>query len=354
MAVIGRGAQSRPPVRFEEIRFEENLEDFEGDETFEESRRRIPTRYYPDESETIVSKNESPDLPFRYSINPYRGCAHGCSYCYARPTHEYLGLDAGLDFESKILVKQQAPELFRKHLARSNWRSEPIVFSGVTDCYQPAERQFQLTRRCIEVALEARQPISIVTKNALVVRDLDLLKELAVRNLVHVAISMTSCDQALTRKMEPRTSSPSAKLEAIRQLSENKVPVQVMFAPVIPGLNDHEMAAILSAAKKAGAVSAEYLLLRLPLTVLPVFQQWLRGTFPHRYRRVIHAIESVRAGKLNDAEFGRRMRGQGERADQIQKAFHLFRDRMQLGKSLPPLSVDQFRRPGNSGQQFLF
>lgn len=354
MSPVGRGAQSRPPNRFESIELEDDLEYLEHDEDAREQRQRLPTRYYPDQSQTIISKNESPDIPFRYSVNPYRGCAHGCSYCYARPTHEYLGFDAGLDFETKVMVKLEAAELFRKHLAKPKWCPEPIAFSGVTDCYQPAEKHFRLTRGCLEVALEARQPVLIVTKNALVVRDLDLLSEMASRNLVHVAISITSLDQSLTRKMEPRTSSPQARLDAVKQLGDAGVSVQVMVAPIIPGLNDHELADVLAAARRAGAVSAGYVMLRLPLSVLPVFQQWLQGAFPDRFERVMHAVASVRSGQMNDATFGRRMRGEGERAAQIQNLFNVVRSQLGLDRALPILSVEQFRRPANDGQRRLF
>jgi DNA repair photolyase len=349
--VTGRGAQCRPPNRFAQQHVESDLEQWDPDEPLP----AVPTQYLPDQSQSVVSENESPDVGFRYSINPYRGCSHGCSYCYARPTHEYLGLDAGLDFETKILVKHRAPELFRNWLAREAWRPEPIIFSGVTDCYQPAERDFQLTRQCLEVALEARQPVSVITKNALVTRDLELLRAMAERRLVQVAVSITSLDQALTRVMEPRTSCPAARLSAIKRLSEAGVPTQVMIAPVIPSLNDHEIPAILQQAHDHGAKAAGWVLLRLPLTVRPVFLDWLVKQRPAQADRVMASIREVRGGRWNDAQFGLRHRGAGPRAEQIRALFQLFAQRLQLDRSLPALNVADFQRPvPASGQRWLF
>src|SRR5579863_9050076 len=261
------GSMIDPPNRFERINRERDFEHLEWDLEYIAGVEKRPIEYLPDASKSIVSKNESPDVPFRFSVNPYRGCAHGCSYCYARNTHEYLGFNAGLDFETRIVVKHDAAELLAEFLARDSWNPEPITFSGVTDCYQPAEREFRLTRRCLEVVVECRQPVGIITKNALVVRDVDLLGRLASSNLVHVFLSITTLDSKLARTMEPRTSVPAARLRAVKELADAGVPVGVMFAPVIPGLNDSEMAAVLEAAKSAGAKSAGYVFLRLPLTV---------------------------------------------------------------------------------------
>ncbi|MFG0336301.1 MAG: PA0069 family radical SAM protein, partial [Maioricimonas sp. JB049] len=289
------------------------------------------------------------------SLNPYRGCQHGCSYCYARPSHEYLGLNAGLDFESKIFVKRRAPQLFRDWLSREKWEPELIAFSGITDCYQPAEREFRLTRGCLEVARDARQPIGIVTKNALVCRDLDLLQPMAEQNVVHVSISVTTLEAELARVMEPQTSTPAARLRAIRELSEAGIPVAVMVAPVIPGLNDHEIPAILEAAADAGAGAASYVLLRLPLTVRPVFLDWLERTQPSRYERVVSRIESTRGGKLNSAEFGKRMRGEGLIAEQIRQTFQVFSRRRGLTRRQRNLETSRFVRPQpSSGQLRLF
>jgi DNA repair photolyase len=351
---VGRGAQSRPANRFEQIVNEpDEAELWQG--TDELLARRIPTQYLPDESQTIVTQNDSPDVSFRYSVNPYRGCAHGCSYCYARPTHEYLGLDAGLDFETKILVKHQAPRLFRQWLMRPKWVPEPIMFSGVTDCYQPIEREYQLTRGCLAVAWEARQPISMVTKNALVQRDLDLLSNLAARRLVHVAVSITTLRQELSRVMEPRTSSPASRLATVRALSEAGVPTQVMIAPVIPGLNDHEIPAILEAARDHGASQAGYTLLRLPLTVRPVFERWLEAAVPLQADRVRQRIQSVRSGKMNDSQFGSRLRGTGPLAEQIAMTFRVFRARYGLSEPTPELDTTAFEHPRpTEGQLRLF
>jgi DNA repair photolyase len=318
--------------------------------------QRVRTEYYFDDAKSIISENNSPDIPFRYSLNPYRGCSHGCSYCYARPTHEYYDLSAGLDFETKIYVKQRAPELFRDWLARPEWKPESITISGVTDCYQTAEKQFELTRRCLAVALEARQPVALVTKNALVTRDTDLLADMAARNIVSVAISVTSLDQSLTRVMEPRTSSPAAKLRAIEQLAEAGIPVHVLVAPVIPGLTDSQIPGILAAVKKAGARSASYILLRLPLTVKPVFLEWLERTHPLQKEKVESWIRSTRGGELYESGYGVRMRGRGEIAEQIEQTFRVFARRHGLDRrDDKPLDASQFRHPTpTSGQKWLF
>lgn len=352
-AAKGRGAGGNPANRFERLRLEADFEHLDPAEPL--APRTVPTEYFADDSRSIVSENDSPDIPFRYSLNPYRGCAHGCSYCYARPTHEYLGMSAGLDFEAKILVKERAPQLFRDFLARDAWQPEPIVMSGVTDCYQPAERQFRITRQCLEVALEARQPIGIITKNALVTRDLDLLSELASRQLVRVSISITTLDQALTRTLEPRSSSPAARLKAVAELSAAGVPTGVMVAPLIPGLNEAEAAAILRAASEHGASFANYVLLRLPLTVRPIFLEWLERTHPLKRARVEGLLRATHDGQLNSSEFGNRMRGTGEIAQQIRQSFAVFARQFGLDRHLPPLDVSQFLPPrSSSGQLRMF
>lgn len=349
------GSLIDPPNRFEATRREGDFEQLEWDQEYLQGLTARPVEYLTDSSRSIVSQNDSPDVPFRYSLNPYRGCQHGCAYCYARPTHEYLGFSAGLDFETKIVVKHDAPELLREFLARPSWQPEVIVFSGVTDCYQPAERQFRLTRRCLEVALECRQPIGIVTKNALVVRDLDLLRPMAEQRLVHVNLSVTTLDADLAREMEPRTSVPAARLRAVRMLAEAGVPTRVLVAPVIPGLNDTEIPAILSAAAAAGAGDAGYVLLRLPLSVEPVFLEWLSRTQPLRAQRVLQHIRHTRGGKLSDSQWGRRMVGQGQIAEQIKKLFRVFARKHGLIGPLPPLNASQFRPPTpGSGQLRLF
>lgn len=349
------GSNLDPPNRFESIQREADWEHLEWDQEHLRSLSHRKIEYIDDTSKTIISENKSPDIPFRYSLNPYRGCIHACSYCYARPGHEYLGFNAGLDFETKIVVKKDAPKLFREFLSRPSWQPEPITFSGVTDCYQPAERKFQLTRSCLEVALECRQPISIVTKNALVVRDLDLLSQLAADNLVHVYLSITSLDPELAREMEPRTSIPSARLRAVQMLTEAGVPVGVMTAPIIPGLNESEIPSLLEAAKAAGAITANYILLRLPLTVEPVFIEWLQRVRPNHADKVIGRIRDARGGKLNGSAWGERMTGRGLIADQIRNLFRVFRHRYSLDQKMPPYNCDLFRPPKpNQGQLRLF
>ena len=351
----GRGAAINPPNRFERIHVEDDFEHLEHDHEYLESLRTVRTEYFIDTSKSIVSENDSPDVPFRYSVNPYRGCAHGCAYCYARPTHEYLGLSAGRDFETKVFVKERAPELFRDWLARDKWEPELIVFSGVTDCYQPAERRFRLTRGCLDVALEARQPIAIITKNALVTRDIDILKEMSSWNLVNVGVSITTLDKSLATVMEPRTSTPRARLRAIRELHEAGIPTHVMVAPIIPGLNDSEIASILKEAKEAGADSAGYVLLRLPLSVRPVFLEWLERTQPTRSERVMSRIRATRHGNLSDSQFGQRMRGTGEIAQQIAQIMKVFSRKYGLDKKSISLETKHFRRPTpTSGQLRLF
>jgi len=347
------GSNINPPNRFESTYVEPDLEQLEWDDEYLSQPRKI--EYLDDHSKSIVTENDSPDLNFRYSVNPYRGCAHGCSYCYARPFHEYLGYNAGLDFETKIMVKRDAPQLFRDFLSRSDWEPQLIAFSGITDCYQPAEREFQLTRQCLEVASEANQPVGIVTKNALVVRDQDLLQSMARRSLINVSVSITTLDPVLAREMEPRTSIPAARLRAIRELAQAGVPTKVMVSPIIPGLNDHEIPEILKAAKEAGAMSASYIMLRLPLTVKPVFQEWLERTQPDRKERVLTRIRQTRDGKLNSAQFGTRIRGTGEIAEQIGNLFQVFARKHGLDKRLPAFDFTRFRPPTTgTGQQWLF
>lgn len=345
------GSKLDPPNRFETIRREPDLEHVEGDDEYLHARENRRIEYLFDDSKSVVSENDSPDIPFRYSLNPYRGCAHGCAYCYARNSHEYLGFNAGLDFETKIVVKREAPRLFREFLARPVWRPETITVSGITDCYQPAEREFQLTRQCLAVAEACRQPIGIITKNALVVRDLDLLRPMAERNLARVFLSITSLDPELARTMEPRTSSPAARLRAVKALADAGVSVGVMIAPVIPGLNDSEIPEILADAKDAGAATAGYILLRLPLTVEPVFREWLERTHPEQRARIEGRIRQTRGGKLYRSAWGERMRGTGEIADQIGNLFRVFAEKHDLNRRPLPLDTTQFERPERNPRQ---
>lgn len=352
--VRGRGAGIQPANPYQPLEVVDDLEHVADDAEYLEQRARPTTVYLDDLSQSIVTRNDSPDIGFNYSVNPYRGCAHGCSYCYARPTHEYLGFSAGIDFETKVLVKRNAPELLRKWLARPRWRPEPICFSGVTDCYQPVERKLRLTRRCLEVSAQCRQPITIVTKNHLVTRDLDVLTELAAYGAVAVAVSVTTLDQRLTRVMEPRTSSPEARLRAMEQLAAAGIPTRVMIAPVIPGLNDSEIPAILRAARDAGATSAGYVLLRLPTTVSDVFLDWLATHRPHGASKVESFVRSTRAGKIYQAQFGERQRGVGTFAEAIAQSFKVFRRQYGLDTPQAPLNCGDFCPPAIDGQMRLF
>jgi DNA repair photolyase len=273
------------------------------------------------------------------------GALFGCSYCYARPTHEYLGFSAGLDFESRIMVKENAPELLRRELSSKKWKPQLLAMSGVTDCYQPVERRLQLTRRCLAVLAEFRNPVCIITKNFLVTRDIDLLSELAAHNGVMVHLSINSLDADLARRLEPRAASPRQRLAAVEALATAGVPVGVLVAPVIPALNDHEMPAVLAAAKSAGAGWAGTEVLRLPLTVAPVFQEWIERNFPEKKDKVLGRIRAIRGGKLNDARFDSRMRGEGIFADQISQMFHVACRKAGLRKDGPELSTTAFRRP---------
>src|SRR6266566_1202523 len=316
MDIRGRGAVSNPHNRFEKTSYQTS----EWDEPEDPSARTV---FLKDETRTIINYNDSPDVGFEASINPYRGCEHGCIYCYARPTHEYLGLSAGLDFETKILVKEDAPQLLRRELASSRWQPQVLGMSGVTDCYQPIERRLQLTRRCLEVLCEFRNPVAVITKNGLVTRDIDLLGDLARDNAAAVFVSLTSLDPELTQVMEPRTTRPAGRLAAIETLSKAGIPTGVLLAPSIPGLNDHEIPALLQAAADAGARCAGHVVLRLPYAVKTLFEQWLTQHFPEKKAKVLSRIRSLRGGKLNDSRFGTRMSGEGNIAEAIQRLFTL-------------------------------
>jgi DNA repair photolyase len=306
-----------------------------------------------DGTRTIIARNDSPDVGFGASINPYRGCEHGCVYCYARPTHEYLGFSAGLDFETKIMVKEDAPELLRAELSSPRWQPEVLGISGVTDPYQPIERKLQLTRRCLEVLAEFRNPCGIVTKNRLITRDIDILSELTRFNAAAVHVSLPTLDVPLNRVMEPRTSLPAQRLAAIEALADAGIPVGVLVAPVIPGLTDHEIPSVLDAAAKAGARFAGYTMLRLPYAVAPLFEEWLGQHFPERKDKVLNRIRDVRGGRLNKSEFGERMCGEGPFAEQIGALFAIAARKAGIGRS-PVLSTAAFRRPPRDGQLTLF
>lgn len=350
----GRGSSLNLHNRFETIRVEADFQHLDEEDQLAALSRKITTQFFTDDSGSVVSENKSEDVDFKYSLNPYRGCVHGCSYCYARPTHEFLGLNAGIDFESQIFVKPKAPQLFRKWLSRPKWKSnlDTVMLSGVTDCYQPCERKFELTRRCLEVALEFRQPMRITTKNALIKRDLDLLSELAKQNLIQVTMSLASLDQSLIRVMEPRSSSPAARLNAIEKLAAIGVPVKTLVAPLIPGINENEIPAILEAVSGAGAQYAGYTVLRLPTSVEPVFFDWVERNFPDRIDKIKSRLMSLGGGKIYDATIGKRMKGQGIWAEQLGGLFATYCNKLQLKRGIPLLEKKLFRVPTDeSGHQ---
>ena len=336
-----RGAGFDPPNRFTHAHRELDPEVMDLDPAEEP----LPaTQFLDDHSQTALNRNDSPDIGFTWSLNPYRGCEHGCAYCYARPTHEYLGFSAGLDFESRIVVKHRAPELLRRELSAPSWKPDTVALSGVTDCYQPVERKLRLTRRCLEVFAEFRNPVGIVTKNALVARDADVLGELARHRATVVMISLTTLDPTLRARLEPRTSPPAARLAAIRTLARAGIPVGVMVAPVIPAVNDHEIPRLLAAAAEAGARFAAKVVLRLPLAVAPLFEDWLERHVPDRREKVLNQIRELRGGALNDARFGSRMRGEGPRAEQLSQLFAVACRKAGLETRFPELSTASFRR----------
>ena len=350
--IRGRGAQHNPVNRFERL----YLEDFKTDELdyfFEgEEERKIPTQYFNDTSRSVIAKNDSYDVGFEYSFNPYRGCEHGCIYCYARPTHEYLGFSSGTDFESKIMIKKDAARLLETEFNKKSYRPEFIMFSGNTDCYQPAERKLKITREALKVCLKYRNPVSIITKNDMILRDADILEELAKLNLVSVSISITTLDKDLARRMEPRTSSPERRFFAINELAGRNIPVGVNVAPVIPGLNDEEIPSILKEASAMGAVFASHIMLRLPYAVKDLFLQWVKREFPDRESKIVNKIREMRDGKLNDYEFGTRFKGKGELADTIHSLFDLSCRKYGLNREKIVLRKDLFKKVVNQIEMF--
>ena len=309
----------------------------------DKEKPRRETQFYRDLTKTIIARNDSPDVGFETSVNPYRGCEHGCIYCFARPTHEYLGMSAGLDFESKIMVKTDAPRLLEAELSSPKWKPQVVVMSGVTDPYQPIERKLRITRGCLEVLAKFRNPVAIITKNRLVTRDIDLLGELANHNASAVNVSVTSLDPNLQRVLEPRTSSPSARLEAVAALHAAGIPVGVMVAPIIPGLTDHEVPGIVEACAKAGAQFAGYTIVRLPWAIAPLFEHWLDEHFPEKKQKVLERIRHIRGGKMNDPRWGLRTKGEGIFAEQIRSMFQVACRRYGIGAH-SELSTAAFRR----------
>jgi DNA repair photolyase len=351
----GRGASFNPKVRFESTQ----LDPFDdGWGSLAEVRAEAPapaTEVRADASRSVIVRNASPDIPFEQSINPYRGCEHGCIYCYARPSHAYLGLSPGLDFETKIYAKLDAGPLLERELARPGYRCQPIALGSNTDPYQPQERKLGITRAILEVLARCQHPVTIVTKSAAVSRDLDLLAPMAADGLAGVAVSITTLDSALARTLEPRAAAPHRRLEALRAVSAAGVPTTVLVAPIIPGLNDHELEGVLEAAATAGATHAGYVLLRLPHELRELFTAWLKTHAPLRAQHVLTLIRQCRGGRLNDPKFGSRMRGEGAYAELIGRRFALAKRRYGLERARPPLRTDLFQPPvAEHGQLRLF
>lgn len=348
LPIRGRGARSNASGRFES----QTAEAFDDGWTPDDAApARFSTTATPEQARVIISRNDSPDIGFSASINPYRGCEHGCIYCYARPAHAYMGLSPGLDFESKLFFKPQAASLLEAELRNPRYKPERIHIGGNTDPYQPEERKQRITRGLIEVLVRFRHPFSVITKSALILRDLDLLAPAADLGLVRVAISVTSLDRKLARSMEPRAATPEKRIEAIRRLTAAGVPVTVMFAPAIPGLNDHEMEAVLERAAEAGATGAGYVALRLPLEIKDLFREWLESDHPDRARRVMSLVRQMRGGKDYDAQWGSRMRGVGPIADLMSARFKAARRRHGLEAPRLPTDMSCFQVPPRAGDQ---
>ncbi|QYA01119.1 PA0069 family radical SAM protein [Rhizobium sp. B21/90] len=343
----GRGAGLNPGGRFEPSSRESVDDGWQSLEDLPPFRTEVQI----EKARTAITRNTSPDIPFDRSINPYRGCEHGCIYCFARPTHAYMGLSAGLDFEAKLFAKPDAPKLLERELAKPGYEPKVIAIGTNTDPYQPIEKEWRIMRQILEVLNRANHPVSIVTKSAMVLRDLDILGELAAKNLVRVSLSVTTLDRKLARTMEPRASTPARRLEAVRMLSAAGIPTSVMVAPMIPALNDHELEKILDSAKAAGAQEAGYVMLRLPLEVSPLFRDWLLQNYPDRYRHVMSLVREMRGGKDYDADFGKRMKGAGPYAWQISRRFEMATKRLGLTRRSIRLRTDLFVPPDGSGVQ---
>lgn len=343
--VRGRGAQLNPPNRFEPVSLHVLPEAMEEVAIEHPDGVGVATRVLRDRSKSVINPVESPDLNFSWTLNPYRGCEHGCVYCYARPTHETFGLSCGLDFETRLFAKTDAPALLERELARPSWRGEPIMMSGITDPYQPVERSLRITRGCLEVMARCRQPVGIVTKNALVSRDADLLGELAKHDAASVCVSVTTLDNRLAHTMEPRASSPRERLDAIGALARAGVQVTVMVAPMIPAINDHEMPAIMKAAKEAGATAAAYTLLRLPYQIKDLYLDWLSREFPDRAAKAENQLREARGGELYQPKWFERHRGTGPRAEQIRQTFTVFKRTLGLERARAGQNSGAFLRP---------
>ena len=343
----GRGAGLNPSGRFEQ----ERREAFDDGWQSLEELAPFTTDVQVEKPRTAITRNDSPDISFDRSINPYRGCEHGCIYCFARPTHSFMGLSAGLDFEAKLFAKPDVPKLLERELSRPDYKVRAIAIGTNTDPYQPIEREWRIMRQILEVLHKANHPVAIVTKSALITRDLDILSDMAAKGLAKGGISVTTLDRKLARTMEPRASTPTKRLEAIKALNDAGVPTAVMVAPIIPALNDHEIERILDAGHAAGAREASYVLLRLPLEVSPLFRDWLLRNYPDRYRHVMSLVRSMRGGKDYDADFGKRMKGSGPYAWQIGRRFDMTVKRLGMGRRGLPLRDDLFVRPDGGGIQ---
>lgn len=342
----GRGASYNPKNRF----FEQEVE---WDEGFEPgSDEKVRTKYIDIFPKTIINKVPSPDVPSDFSVNPYQGCEHGCSYCYARPTHEYWGYGAGLEFESVILVKKNAPELLRQSFEKKSWKGGSLMISGNTDCYQPAERKFEITRQMLEVCSEYNNPVGIITKNNLVLRDIDILAPMASKGLAMVNISLNTLQEDFRRKLEPRTTSVEGRLKAIEELSSEGIPVNVLMAPLIPGINGHEVLPLMEEVAKRGAASAGYIVLRLNGSLQEMFAEWLETHYPDRKEKVLNHVTSAHGGKLNDSRFGKRMKGEGKLVEQINQSYHLGKRKFFGNSEVSKLDSSLFARPSTQTKLF--
>ena len=337
--IKGRGAQLNVHNRFFELQYETRDDFLEYCKKEGETVDKNKTLYLEIFPKTIVNKVTSPDVGMTFSMNSYQGCEHGCIYCYARNSHEYWGYSAGLDFERRILIKKDAPKLLEQLLKKKSWKAHPIVMSGNTDCYQPAEREFKITRQCLEVFLKYKHPVSIITKNALILRDLDLLKDLAKDNLISVNISITSLSEKTRRILEPRTATSKKRLETVKVLSESGIPVNVMLAPIIPSINSHEIIPLAKTVSEYGALSIAHTIVRLNGAIGKVFSDWIKKTMPDRADKVLHQIESCHGGSLNDSRYGKRMSGEGKIAEQINNLIKLARLKYFKGKTMPKLNT---------------
>ncbi|OEK06180.1 radical SAM protein [Flavivirga aquatica] len=351
--IKGRGAQLNIHNRFFQLSHEMRDDFLEFCQKEGEEADKNKTLYLEVFPKTIVNKIESPDVGMSYSMNPYQGCEHGCIYCYARNSHEYWGYSAGLDFERRILVKKDAPKLLEALLKKKSWKAHTIVMSGNTDCYQPAEKQFEITRQCLELFLKYRHPIGIITKNALILRDLDLLRALAEDNLITVNISITSLSEDTRRILEPRTTTISKRLGTVKVLSENGVPVNVMLAPIIPSINSHEILPLAKMASEHGALSIGHTIVRLNGAIGEIFSDWIKKTMPDRADKVLHQIENCHGGNLNDSRYKTRMRGEGKIAEQINNLVRLARHKYFKGSKMPKLNLDLYEQ-SKDGQLKLF